>query len=204
MVFPHRRNKLSASAGINFISGGLKKSAEDHAKEVKSSAETAGDDVDPLLQEQFGQPSRKPARQRRAYKAVDKTASQGWVKWQVSFSSIQFKRRMYIQACPLDVRPLYISTHCPHHSCLVAYNRGAVFFMLTTHFLPAWSNGHTLQDTNCNGTLNYHCSCILVLSLSECTSCYSDENSGTHRVTVFQVESRSGSERMGQVGSLQI
>ncbi|XP_067941589.1 tuftelin-interacting protein 11-like [Watersipora subatra] len=63
--------KKSYSAGINFISGGLKKSAEDEAAETSKNEEGKEneDDLDPLLQTQFGKP--KSAKQRRGYKFAD-------------------------------------------------------------------------------------------------------------------------------------
>lgn len=71
MLF-YRGAKKSYSSGINFISGGLKKSAKDEAAEATAShekREPEGDDVDPLLQSQFGRPRQR--KQRKGYRSAD-------------------------------------------------------------------------------------------------------------------------------------
>lgn len=72
-------SKKSATSGINFISGGFKKSSKDEANEKEESADQNADDmdVDPLLQHQFGKPRAKPAKHRKGFRSADQTGSQG-------------------------------------------------------------------------------------------------------------------------------
>lgn len=69
-------SKKSATSGINFISGGFKKSAKDETGEKAEADENVDEaNMDPLLQQQFGKP--KQRKQRKGYRSADKTGSQG-------------------------------------------------------------------------------------------------------------------------------
>ena len=79
------KGKASYSSGISFISGGLKKTAEQEAADIKAGpsgsgaqgADDQGPDVDPLLQEQFGKPKSSKSRQRKGFKNLEHPGKKG-------------------------------------------------------------------------------------------------------------------------------